>query len=140
MPSALPENELPLYPEADCIGVATKNPDSGSWDTDAALISVIVDGHKKNYQVWGDKAEDLVSFQLRTDGWTHASVQFFGKQNALDVFSSAVVLVPNKESLERWTKYYAKRVAWARECAAYSAAQHRGPADRAYPSNVLPPK
>lgn len=120
-----PIKELPLYPKEHAITIAVRQ---RGWSHEAVLIDVVLDDGEHRMHVWGERAEEILSFRLRTDGLPHASAQFFGKPyEHPDIFTSAVVLVPDEESLQLWQEWMTRELK-----------KERG--GRAYPARVLPPK
>lgn len=123
MPPALPTCEAPLWPH-DPIWV--HYPELISSDTYVS-IDVIEDGKQKRKYVYGNP-EQTVRFVVRTDGWTHVSVQFFDGPGY--GFTSATVLVPDEQTKALWENWFAKE----------RAERKKEQIKRTYPSNVLPPK
>lgn len=124
--------ELPLYPDSYPISIIIKGQHRAN--NDYAGIYTIVDGYKKTVYVEkeGSPIEEILTFRLRTDGWKHASVQLSVETLSSSHFNysnicSAVVLVPDEESLKLWQEWMAREVK-----------RQRG--DRVYPARVLPPK
>lgn len=136
----LAPNEFPLAPTdfavmVYCIDPAERN------GFDSVNITVIVNGKEKGCGVWDATtlAERLISFELRTDGWDCTSVQFLKEHSALnDYFASAIIRVPDEDSLRRWIEWYARKVAERRSGAATYGAKKRA-LEPLSPARVLPP-
>lgn len=141
-PVALPANEFPLSSGLapviiNCAGSASNN----FGDViDFAIIAA--DGQEKHctvYSWYGAKtrAEQLVSFKLRTNERDYVSVHFLGKYPyANNYFLSAVMLCPDEDSLKRWTAWYAATVAENRARMTLYDIKAR---EQHFPSRVLPP-